>query len=48
MVKFRFQDLKVWQSAIEIANDLCDIADDLLTRLDILCRQITNFIKSLK
>jgi len=118
MVKFRFQDLKIWQSAIEIANDLFDIADDLekrklyrwaeqlrasglsmsnniaegsgsshkkefsnflniarrstfenanvlilfemrnlinlerrddlLTRLDILCRQITNFIKSLK
>ena len=118
MVKFRFQDLKIWQSAIEIANDLFDIADDLekrklyrwaeqlrasglsmsnniaegsgsshkkefsnflniarrstfenanvlilfemrnlinleqrddlLTRLDILCRQITNFKKSLK
>ena len=29
MVKFRFQDLKIWQSAIEIANDLFDIADDL-------------------
>jgi four helix bundle protein len=118
MVKFRFQDLKIWQSAIEIANDLFDIADDLdkrrlyrwaeqlrasgmsmsnniaegsgssskkdfgnylniahrstfenanalilfkmrgiisqdqlnelLTRLDVLCRQITNFRKSLK
>ena len=118
MVKFRFQDLKIWQSAIEIANELFDIADDLdkkrlyrraeqirasgmsmsnniaegsgssskkdfsnflnfarrstfenanalilfemrkligqdqlndlLTRLDILCRQITNFQKSLK
>jgi four helix bundle protein len=118
MVKFRFQDLKIWQSAIEIANDLFDIADDLderkryrwaeqlrasgmsmsnniaegsgssskkdfsnylniarrstfenanalilfemrkiisqeqlddlLTRLDVLCRQITNFQKSLK
>lgn len=29
MVKFRFQDLKIWQSAIEIANDLFDIADEL-------------------
>ena len=27
--KFRFQDLKIWQSAIEIADDLFDIADDL-------------------
>lgn len=29
MVKFRFQDLKIWQSAIKIANELFDIADDL-------------------
>ena len=29
MVKFRFQNLKIWQSAIGIANDLFDIADDL-------------------
>ncbi len=29
MVKFRFQDLKIWQSAIQIANDLFDIADEL-------------------
>ena len=29
MVKFRFQDLKIWQLAIQIANDLFDIADDL-------------------
>ena len=29
MVRFRFQDLKIWQSAIEIANDLFDIADEL-------------------
>lgn len=48
MVKFRFQDLKIWQSAIEIANDLFDIADDLDKRKLYLCRQITNFIKSLK
>ena len=27
--KFRFQDLKIWQSAIEIADELFDIADDL-------------------
>jgi four helix bundle protein len=29
MAKFRFQDLKIWHSAIEIANELFDIADDL-------------------
>jgi four helix bundle protein len=29
MAKFRFQDLKIWQLAIEIANDLFDLADDL-------------------
>ena len=29
MVKFRFQDLKIWQLAIEIADQLFDIADDL-------------------
>ena len=32
MVKFRFQDLEVWQLAIEIADDLFDIADDLEKR----------------
>ena len=29
MVKFRFQDLKIWQLAIQIANELLDIADEL-------------------
>ena len=29
MVKFRFQDLRVWQLAIQIANELFDIADEL-------------------
>ncbi len=29
MVKFRFQDLKIWQLAIEIADQLFDIADAL-------------------
>jgi four helix bundle protein len=29
MSKFRFQDLRIWQLAIEIANELFDIADDL-------------------
>ena len=29
MVKFRFQDLKIWQLAIQIANELFDIADEL-------------------
>jgi len=29
MVKFRFQDLKIWQLAIEIANELFDVADEL-------------------
>ena len=31
-MKFRFQDLKVWQLAIEIANELFDIADELEKR----------------
>jgi four helix bundle protein len=29
MVKFRFQDLKIWQLSIEIADVLFDIADEL-------------------
>jgi four helix bundle protein len=29
MAKFRFQDLKIWQLAIEIADGLFDIADGL-------------------
>lgn len=29
MVKFRFQDLKIWELAIEIADKLYDIADKL-------------------
>lgn len=29
MFKFRFQDLKIWQIAIEIADELFDIADKL-------------------
>jgi four helix bundle protein len=29
MAKFRFQDLKIWQLAIEIADELFDVADDL-------------------
>jgi len=29
MVRFRFQDLEIWKMAIEIANELFDIADDL-------------------
>ena len=32
MAKFRFQDLKIWQFAIEIADELFDIADDLEQR----------------
>jgi four helix bundle protein len=32
MVKFRFQDLKIWQLSIEIANELFDIADALEER----------------
>ena len=28
-VKFRFQDLKIWQFAIEISDELLDIADNL-------------------
>jgi len=29
MAKFRFQDLEIWQMAIEIADKLFDIADEL-------------------
>ncbi len=29
MAKFRFQDLKIWKLAIEIADQLFDIADEL-------------------
>lgn len=29
MTKFRFQDLEIWQLAIEIADELFDIADEL-------------------
>jgi four helix bundle protein len=29
MAKFRFQDLKIWQLAIEDADELFDITDDL-------------------
>jgi len=29
MIKFRFQDLKIWQLVIEIADKLFDIADEL-------------------
>ncbi len=32
MTKFRFQDLTIWQLAIEIAQELFDIADDLEKR----------------
>jgi len=28
MVRFRFQDLEIWKMAIEIANELFDIADE--------------------
>jgi hypothetical protein len=29
MVKFRFQDLEIWPLAIQIADELFDVADDL-------------------
>jgi four helix bundle protein len=29
MSKFRFQDLRIWQLAIEIADELFDLADEL-------------------
>ena len=29
MAKFRFEDLEIWQMAIEIADELFDIADHL-------------------
>ena len=32
MVRFRFQDLKIWQLSIEIADELFDIADEIEQR----------------
>jgi len=32
MVKFRFQDLEIWKMAIEIADEVFDIADELEKR----------------
>jgi len=32
MAKFRFQNFEIWQMAIEIADELFDIADDLEKR----------------
>jgi hypothetical protein len=32
MAKFRFQDLRIWMLAIEIADELFDIADELEER----------------
>ena len=32
MIKFRFQDLKIWQLSIEIADDLFDLANELEKR----------------
>jgi four helix bundle protein len=32
LIKFRFQDLRIWQLSIEIANELFDIADMLEKR----------------
>jgi len=29
MVKFRFQDLKIWQLSIQIADELLDVAENL-------------------
>jgi four helix bundle protein len=29
IAKFRFQDLRIWQQAIQIANELFDLADEL-------------------
>ena len=33
MVKFRFQDLEIWKLAIQIADELFDIADELERKL---------------
>ena len=32
MVKFRFQDLQIWQLAIQIGDELFDVADELEKR----------------
>lgn len=42
MSKFRFEDLIIWQAAIEIADELFDIADQLdKKRLDQSGKKIT-------
>jgi hypothetical protein len=42
MIKFRFQDLEIWQMAIEIADELFDIADELeLKRLYRFAEQLS-------
>ena len=40
-VKFRFQDLKIWQLAIEIANELFDLADKLDEKRTLSFRRTT-------
>lgn len=30
--KFRFENLEIWQLSIEVANELCDVADELENR----------------
>ena len=43
MVKFRFQDLKIWKLAIETANGLCVVADEFEGKrflLQILLRRL--------
>jgi len=41
MAKFRFQDLEIWQMAMEITDELFDIADRLgKKRLDRFAEQL--------
>lgn len=41
MSRFRFQDLRIWQLAIEIADELFDLADALdQKRLDRFAEQL--------
>jgi len=41
-MKFRFEDLQIWQMAVEIGNRLLDIADDLE------CRKLYRFADQMR
>jgi hypothetical protein len=44
---FRFEDLKIWQKAVSIANRLFEIKNNLYAELEELSRMITGFQRAL-